>query len=65
MQSASSSTSHSGLMRPFTSTNVQAGRMVEKNSPCARAASCQRDMSVSMTRVRTTLFRVRPASATA
>ena len=36
MQSASSSSSHSGLMRPFTSTNVQAGRMAEKNSPCAR-----------------------------
>ena len=32
--------------RPFTSTKVLAGLIAPNTSPCARAASCQREMSV-------------------
>src|SRR5690554_3131017 len=64
-QSASISTSQSGSMRRLTSTNVDAGRTSAKNSPCALAASSQRETSVSMTRVRTTSFFDPPASLTA
>jgi hypothetical protein len=52
-------------MNPETCTNVHAGRTSRKTSPCARAASRQPRMSVSMIRVRTTLAIVPPASATA
>ena len=40
---------------PFTSTKVLAGLISPNTSPCARAASSQREMSVSITRVRITL----------
>jgi hypothetical protein len=38
MQSTSISINQSSLIRFFISTNVQAGRILEKNSPCAFAA---------------------------
>src|SRR5260221_559656 len=39
MQSASISTSQPRSIRPFTSTNVEAGLIFENASPCARVAS--------------------------
>ena len=64
-QSASISTNHSRLMKPFTSTKVMAGRIAAKNSPCARAAASHCEISVNMIRVRITVSRERPASTTA
>ena len=64
-QSASTSTNHSRLMKPFTSTKVVVGRIAAKNSPCARAAASHCEISVNMIRVRTTVLRERPASTTA
>jgi len=64
-QSASTSTNHSRLMNPLTSTKVVAGRIAAKNSPCARAAASHCDTSVNMIHVRTTVSRERPASTTA
>src|SRR5689334_21652156 len=61
MQSASISTSHPFSTRPFTSTKVLAGFTLPNISPCAFAASRQRDISVSITRVRITLSSVNPA----
>src|SRR5690606_29929392 len=62
MQSASISTSQSLLMKPLTSTNVQAGLIAENASPWARAASSQREISVSRTLVRITSCMLSPAS---
>jgi hypothetical protein len=50
--SASTSTCHSGSIKPDTWTKVKAGRISEKRSPCARAASFHLRMSVSRTQVR-------------
>ena len=48
-------------MKRLTSTNVVTGRIEAKRSPCARAASLHRDMSVRRMRVRMTVSRERPA----
>jgi hypothetical protein len=56
------STSHSGSIKPDTWTKVQAGRISEKSSPCARAASFHLRMSVSRTRVRIILYHARNSS---
>ena len=63
--SSSTSTSHSGSMKPLTWTKVQAGRTAPKASWWARAASFQRAMPVSRTLVRTTSARLAPALSSA
>src|SRR5204863_258816 len=52
-------------MSPLTSANVHAGRTVWNTSPWARAASRQRVISVSRTRVRITLSSVPPSCSIA
>jgi hypothetical protein len=61
-QSASISISQSLLINPLTSTMVAAGRISEKYSPCARAASSHWEISVKNIRVRITLPSDPPAS---
>src|SRR5580704_174999 len=64
-QSASTSTNHSRLMKPCTSTKVVADRIAAKYSPCARAAASHCETSVNMIRVRITVSRERPEFITA
>ncbi|MDF2626715.1 MAG: hypothetical protein K0R39_546 [Symbiobacteriaceae bacterium] len=54
MASASISTSMSGSISRLTSTMVATGRMVRKNSPCARPMASAWSMLVTYMRVRTT-----------
>src|SRR5690606_5006898 len=62
MASTSISIRCSGSINRLTSTIVLTGRMSAKNSPCAREYSCQRLISVTNMRTRTTSFSVAPAS---
>ena len=48
-----------------TSTMLVAGRMAPNTSPCARAYSSQREMSVTYIRVRTTSASEAPARCSA
>lgn len=63
--SASISTSIAGSINRCTCTIVAAGRMLPKNSPCARPISRQLSMSVTKRRVRTTSAKVAPQAASA
>ncbi len=65
MASASISTSITGSMSRLTSTMVVAGRMVPKNSPCARPTSSHWEMSVTYMRVRTTSSSRAPSASSA
>src|SRR5262249_34389736 len=64
MASASISTNQRGSRSPVT-THVDAGRMPEKTSPCARAISSQSSADVMYIRVRTTSSGRAPASCSA